>query len=80
MEKIRNTFKIQSRNLEGRYRSRDVGLYKSIILKWILEPLGMRMLTEFKWLRIGSRDELLVTRQSTLEFHKRHGISSAFQQ
>jgi hypothetical protein len=33
---------------------RDINVYGTIILKWSLKKYGVKMWTEFKWLRKGS--------------------------
>jgi hypothetical protein len=49
---------------------RWLGKFGEIILKWILTKTGMRMRTEFNWLRAFCSGWLLRTRKYTFCFHK----------
>jgi hypothetical protein len=52
----RNAYKIWSENMKGRDHSEDLGIDRSIILKWILEEAVWKLCSGFIYLRTGTSD------------------------
>jgi hypothetical protein len=53
---VRNEYKILAEKPE---HLGDLGVHRSIILKWILKEQSVRLWTKFIWLQIGSSVGLL---------------------
>jgi hypothetical protein len=68
---IRSWWKSQ----KERDHQEDVEVGGRILLQWILKKYDGLLWTGFIWLKIGTSDGILLTREWIFEFHKMLGIS-----